>query len=100
MQKATENQLAQESATAKGSRPELTEYLEEIPLVIDWDASPEEQAEAILKWWKVRLRVINFLFSFVNNVDQSLDVEQCCMLPDPKPYRTRLSTCSRVFCAL
>jgi len=61
LQKATENRLAWESTTDKGPRPELTMYLEEILLVIDWDASPEEQAEAILKWWKVRL--INFCCS-------------------------------------
>jgi len=64
--KATESRRAREQSAAQGFRGELTVYLKEELLFVDSRASPLQQAEAILTWWKVRNHRFWFTFNCYN----------------------------------
>jgi hypothetical protein len=53
IERATQEHQAHEQNTTNDMHAELTAYLRENLLMIDYADSPECQAEVILKWWKV-----------------------------------------------
>ena len=59
-QRATKERQAREQNTTNDMCAELTAYLRENLLMIDYEDSSECQAEVILKWWKVRHRQCSY----------------------------------------
>jgi hypothetical protein len=53
IERATQERRAREQNTTNDMRAELTRYLAENLLIINYADSPEHQAEVILQWWKV-----------------------------------------------